>query len=76
MLALALSINAFTTSSVSYAETSRGMLDEESFPIVGAISTNIRWNHSVFQENGSSPEGDEYGVGESQGFGWSVYSGK
>ena len=47
-------------------------VEEESFPIVGAVSASVRWNHSVFQDNGASPASAEYDLGESQGFGWSV----
>ena len=58
-----------TFTSMSLAKAPK---DIETYPIVGSVSTSINWNHSNFVTAKQSEMAQEYGVGNSDGFGWSL----
>ncbi len=44
----------------------------ESYPIVGSVSSSITWNHSNFVNVEQSELAQQYNLGPSDGFGWSL----
>lgn len=44
--------------------------DEESFPVVGSVSTGVAFNHSNFVASEQSEAAQSYGLSEASGFGW------
>lgn len=58
-------ISGFTTSVLAKS-------DADPYPVIGAVSTSLAWNHSAFVPQEQSPASLEYNLPESQGFGWSL----
>ena len=68
-LTLLLFIWCVTFTPISLAKAPK---DIETYPIIGSVSTSINWNHSNFVSAQQSEAAQEYGVGTSDGFGWSL----
>jgi hypothetical protein len=65
---LSLSFTALLT--VSLSVTAMAKPEKERYPIVGAVSTGIGFNHSNFVSEEKSPEAAALGLQPASGFGW------
>ena len=65
-------LGALLAISTLFVSTSLARSKTDPYPVVGAVSTSLAWNHSAFLSQEPSAASLKYNLPESQGFGWSL----